>query len=59
VAETQLRDKVVLVTGANSGIGAGTAKAFAAEGAAVVVHFLNQPSADFSIAVLDKLHVLL
>ncbi len=46
MAEMSLRDKVVLVTGANSGIGAGTAKAFAAEGAVVVVHFLDKPSAD-------------
>ena len=46
MVETSLRDKVVLVTGANSGIGAETAKAFAAEGAAVVVHFLDKPSPD-------------
>jgi 3-oxoacyl-[acyl-carrier protein] reductase len=43
MAETQLRDlrdKVALITGANHGIGAATARAFAAEGAAVAVHFL-------------------
>jgi len=31
MTETQLRDKVVLMTGANRAIGAATAKAFAAE----------------------------
>jgi 3-oxoacyl-[acyl-carrier protein] reductase len=37
--ETGLRDKGVVVTGASSGIGAACARAFAAEGARVVVHF--------------------
>ena len=41
--DTGLRDKVVLVTGANNpyGIGAATAKAFAAQGAAVMLHFFR------------------
>lgn len=39
--ETQLRDNVVHVTGANHGIGAATPGAFAAEGAAVAVRFLE------------------
>jgi 3-oxoacyl-[acyl-carrier protein] reductase len=40
-----LKDKTVLVTGGNNpqGIGAATAKAFAAQGAAVFIHYLRQP----------------
>ena len=38
-----LHDKVVLISGANHGIGATTAKAFAAEGAAVFVQYLSLP----------------
>jgi 3-oxoacyl-[acyl-carrier protein] reductase len=44
--KTQLKDKVVLVTGANHGIGAATARAFSAEGAAVAIHFLEAAPAD-------------
>lgn len=36
--DTELRDKVVLVTGAAGGIGSAIARAFAAEGARVVLH---------------------
>jgi 3-oxoacyl-[acyl-carrier protein] reductase len=38
---TGLQNKVVLVTGANHGIGAATAKAFAAEGAKVFINYLR------------------
>jgi len=40
-----LKNQKALVTGANSGIGEGTAKALAAAGASVVVNWVTNPDA--------------
>jgi len=45
MVNTGLNDKVVVVTGANHGIGAATAVAFAAEGARVFITYLRQSPA--------------
>ena len=45
MTDLQLTGKVVLITGANHGIGAATAAAFAAEGAAVFVTYYIGPTA--------------
>ncbi|QBD82582.1 SDR family oxidoreductase [Ktedonosporobacter rubrisoli] len=41
--QSGLKDKVVLITGGNHGIGAATARAFAAEGAAILINYLRLP----------------
>jgi 3-oxoacyl-[acyl-carrier protein] reductase len=41
--DTGLQGKVVLVTGANHGIGAGTARAFTSQGASVLINYLRLP----------------
>jgi NAD(P)-dependent dehydrogenase (short-subunit alcohol dehydrogenase family) len=56
--DTHLKDKVVLVTGANHGIGAATARAFASEGARVAVHYLDAPSPDKWDGAYTALHMV-
>jgi NAD(P)-dependent dehydrogenase (short-subunit alcohol dehydrogenase family) len=46
---SKLAGKVAVVTGASQGIGAGIAKALAAEGAAVVVNYLKNKQAAASV----------
>jgi len=52
VVTDRLKDKVAIVTGAGSGIGAATARAMSREGASVVVADLNEPNA---IAVAEQI----
>ena len=48
-----LKDKVVLITGAGRGIGAGIAHCFAAKGAKIVITDLDQESIDATVASLS------
>src|SRR5260221_14352075 len=52
---SRLTSEVAVVTGASKGIGAGIAKAFAAEAAAVVVNYASSKSgADEVVAAIPK-----
>ena len=52
---SKLKEKVAVVTGASKGIGAGIAKALAAEGASVVVNFASSKAgADDVVAAIKK-----
>lgn len=51
--DPQLSDKVVLITGANHGIGAATARAFAAQGAKIFITYFRPPH-DYSEAQLQQ-----
>jgi 3-oxoacyl-[acyl-carrier protein] reductase len=42
--DPELKGRVVLVTGGNSGIGAEVVRAFAAQGAHLVIHYLDRPA---------------
>jgi 3-oxoacyl-[acyl-carrier protein] reductase len=50
----KLQDKVAIITGAGSGIGAATAIAMAAEGARVVVADLNETGAKSTVARIER-----
>jgi len=54
--DLQLKGKKVLVTGSTAGIGFATARALAAEDAAVIVNGRGQPRVDAAIAEIRQLH---
>lgn len=51
--DPRLENKVALITGANHGIGAATARAFAVQGAGVFITYCREPS-DYSEAELEE-----
>ena len=54
--DLQLDGKKVLVTGSTAGIGFATARAFAAEGASVIINGRSQERVDAAIREIRKLH---
>ena len=55
VMDTQMKGKVVLVTGASSGIGRATAVAFAQEGATVIVSDVDVDGGEATVAQIQNL----
>ncbi len=53
MTDPRFEGKVVIITGANHGIGASTAKAFAIQGANVLITYYRQPC-NFTQADLEK-----
>lgn len=53
VIDTGLKDKVALITGANHGIGAATARALAAQHTKIFIAYFGEPSADALVREIE------